>query len=324
MRQTEPGTTSIGQGPCYPASSRPIMIIGGGRSGTTLLQSMLNAHEEICFTPETHFVRRYLRGHRNRWRGAKLRQALITDNWVNRVSLPMDRLCDSLVQAGKLTPDSFFPLLLSEYASKKGCRVVGDKNPLNGLYVRHIKRVFPGARVLHIIRDPRDVVISRLGTEWGGKQPFSFNVAICALTTDVAQRDGRRWFGDSYIELKYEDLVTKPTETLTTLCNRLGLEFQEEMLRFNTHAAELVTEGEMAWKANVLKPLKSNNVGKWQGKLSRRQVLAIEGACHYAFKNAGYSYSTGSSTGGRMVASLASRALVSVLKTVRTLRLGWC
>ena len=38
----------------------PIFIIGVGRSGTSLLQSMLNSHSKIAFTPETHFIRSYM------------------------------------------------------------------------------------------------------------------------------------------------------------------------------------------------------------------------------------------------------------------------
>ena len=52
---------------------RPVLVCGIGRSGTSLLQSMLNAHHDLCFPPETHFFRRFVAEHRTRVRNVEHR-----------------------------------------------------------------------------------------------------------------------------------------------------------------------------------------------------------------------------------------------------------
>ena len=78
---------------------KKLFIVGVGRSGTTLLQSMLNAHPEICFTPETHFVKRYLVPHLSGnkcFSKANLIQSLAEDKYFSRLDVPLNDVIEKL------------------------------------------------------------------------------------------------------------------------------------------------------------------------------------------------------------------------------------
>ena len=70
-----------------------LFIVGVGRSGTTLLQSMLNSHPEICFTPETHFFKRYIAPNISNTKGIskqKLQALLQADKYFSRLEVSIE------------------------------------------------------------------------------------------------------------------------------------------------------------------------------------------------------------------------------------------
>jgi hypothetical protein len=72
----------------------------------------------------------------------------------------------------------------------------------------------------------------------------------------------------------------------------MGVQFQEGMLAHQNEAEDLVAADEMPWKKNVLRPIITDNVGKWKKGLSAKQIMLIEGACREPFESGCYEYST--------------------------------
>ena len=94
---------------------KPIFIIGVGRSGTSLLQSMLNAHKDISFPPETHFIRYYLI---KKYNYDNVKNKLLEDENLKKLNLDLIEL----VNASNSLRD-FYVSLLKSYINRKNKRI---------------------------------------------------------------------------------------------------------------------------------------------------------------------------------------------------------
>ena len=279
---------------------RPVVIVGVGRSGTSLLQSMLNAHPELGFPPETHFFRRYVAPHRPGafWTEAdraRLLESLREDEDFARAGVDADELfTDPRCAAG---PAGAFRALLERCALARGKPRVGDKDPKNIDSLPALHSYFPGARVIHVVRDPRDVLLSRTKAAWSAHRPWWVHPLIYREQIQRGRRLGADLFGEAYMELRYEDLITEPEAQLRRICEHADLFWTPAMLNFGDSARELVDERELSWKRETFGPLLANNSGKWRDGLSQRQVAYTESTCAETFKEFGYERSTTDSTG---------------------------
>ena len=270
-----------------------IFIIGVGRSGTTLIQSMLNAHPEVACPPESHFLKNYLvpqMQNKLLYPGEKLIDKLKSDEGIARLGLDLDSI---IAHSDVNSPEflrTFFLDILGKYGAERNKLHLGEKDPLNTGYLPFIKKAFPDSYIVHIIRDPRDVILSRRKTNWGGKNPFVVHLAEYKYYMDKVLSEGTTLFGNNYSELYYEDLIEKTEGTLKEVCKNLGLNFEPAMLEFHKQAAELVTEGEMRWKENVLKPVIKTNKQKWRTGLSPAQVRRIEAGIPGLFNKLNYDF----------------------------------
>ncbi len=260
-------------------SFRPIFIVGVGRSGTSLLQSMLNAHGDIAFPPETHFIRNYI-GKKMSWQGA--RRKIPDDPYLQNLGLDLRRLLD---ESSK--PVDFYRRAMRRYAEGKDKAFVGDKDPKNLEHLKTLRRYFPGALVIHVYRDPRAVVASRLKAEWSKDSPLWQHILAYKAQWGY-MTDHAGLFGGDYIAVKYEELVSRPKDELRRILEKLGLEFEERMLEFFRSSDEVVKGEEMNWKENLYHPVMTENIDKWRRELSEQQRRRIESALDPEMARCGY------------------------------------
>src|SRR5262249_2812153 len=145
-----------------------LFIVGCPRSGTTLLQRMVNAHPAIAITPESHWIPKFPG---KRWtetpEGAitnKLRRRLLAHPKFSRLGITKKKLKSLAPKAEPVSYAKLVSRLFDFYGQRFGKQLVGDKTPD---YVRHMEslhRLWPTARFVHVIRDGRDVVTSM--QEW--------------------------------------------------------------------------------------------------------------------------------------------------------------
>ncbi|MCF8030501.1 MAG: sulfotransferase [Desulfohalobiaceae bacterium] len=269
----------------------PFFIVGVGRSGTSLLMAMLNAHPQITLPPETHFLRRYA----NVKAPGSLDEAkriLDKDQYIQRLGLDLDAVFEVL-DSGKrpLSWVNCYRLLLGTYRARTGKSVIGDKDPKAIEYLPFLHSLFPGASILHLIRDPRDVFLSRLRAEWSrGRSRLSHLLAYRAQFRQ-GRSHGLSLFGSSYKEIQYEQLLAHPQGVLQEVTAFLGVEYRSEMLHFKEAASSIISPDEASWKQNITGPLLPNNVGKWRKELTSREVSSIEGACSLVFDEGLYARS---------------------------------
>lgn len=271
----------------------PIFIIGVGRSGTSLLQSMLHAHSQVTFLPETHFFRNYIAypGIRQQMEAmlwSDLQKKLEKDEDLKRAGVSVNALVEA---SHHDNPDmvKLYDRLLSTYLDREGGRIVGDKDPRNIDHLQAIHRIYPAAKVLHIIRDPRDVLLSRMKAAWSAHRPYWMHLFIYSAQFGKGRRLGQSLFGPAYLEVQYEQLIQQPEQVLTQICKHIGVDFEPGMLTFGNAAKKLVDDSEMQWKKEVLGPLMSKNMAKWKSGLTPWQIRLTEKLCREPFVDFDYS-----------------------------------
>jgi hypothetical protein len=211
-----------------------VFIVGSASSGTTLLGVMLDRHTQFACGPELYafdklqIYRPFPLVKRNfaRW----LRRGLVSDGQIDTPNFFDSRpayFCDATLlgqfmqQAGSLR--EFFDLFFHNYLTRRGKSRWTEKTGSNAYHLREILRLYPLARVVHLVRDGRDVLCSLLK-----RDPRPYHAASHWLYNVSA---AIAWRGHpAYLEVRYETLVGQPEQTLHTICHHLGVAFEPQML----------------------------------------------------------------------------------------------
>jgi hypothetical protein len=217
-------------------SARIAAILGAPRSGTTWLQQLLGSHDQIVTPQETSLFNEYLRPLHEAWD----RQ----ENSLGEVLVAVrggEHTAGRLVGLPTILEPSRFDDLSRAYiqalqdaclAAKPSARLVLEKTPSNSYNVRLIKQLSPAAKLVHLVRDPRDVVVSLLDAsawELGSARwvpRTAEKAAIRWLRHFNAAREGSQ-YGDDYLEVRYEDLRQDPTRVLGSVLTFLDITTNE-------------------------------------------------------------------------------------------------
>jgi hypothetical protein len=274
----------------------PVFVVGCPRSGTTLLQRMLDAHPSVAIAGETHFMGRF-------W----LRREEYGDLTIDA---SFARLLDDIVAIPefadmRLDPDEYrckarlgkrsyaalFELLLSLYRSHNSADLVGEKTPDHLVHAPALVEFFPSARFVHIIRDPRAVVNSWRNVPWASTSTFE-NAEIWYKYMRYAWRFPKR-IQQCILTVSYEALVKAPAENLDIVCRFLGLQFEPGMLRYHETDPRGVSVSREPWKITATKPLDTAKLDRWRSELSPAMIAIIEGTVWREMKRRGYDPQTG-------------------------------
>jgi hypothetical protein len=219
-------------------------IVGVGRSGTTLLRAILDTHPDMAIPGESHFIPEMVKDRRryespSGFRGELFLGALGRHPRFRRWGLSEDRVRRSFRDDPPLTLAAAFRRVYALFAGDRGKKRYGDKTPA---YVHHISvlaRLFPEARFVHVVRDGRDVALSRL------EHPtMSASLSDLAILwkrgVEKGRRMGRRLGLHRYREIRYEDLVKDPEEVTSSVCAFLEVVFDPVMLNYYQRADEII------------------------------------------------------------------------------------
>jgi hypothetical protein len=290
-------------------------IVGVGRSGTTMLRLMLDAHPDLAIPPETHFVPDLIDAIE---RGESPEQAVETmtavRQWGDLRTDPADVLA-RWRQLDEFAPGPALRALYEIYAERQGKPRYGEKTPA---YVRSMVKIegaLPEARFIHVIRDGRDVALSRWKRTLGDKDPAPAGQVAETWQRRIrrAQRHGRKVA--HYLELRYEDLVSDTEPNLRRIAGFLELPWDPVMLSYHEHAAERMAEmardlpasdgkptrpGAERMQAHAMtqKPPDPSAMYRWKERMSPEDVAAFDAAAGELLAELGYEVGSGAPAGG--------------------------
>jgi hypothetical protein len=216
-------------------------VVGVGRSGTTLLRLMLDAHPQLAIGPETHFLPRLIELEEGSATPEELVGA-ITDSrhWgdfaLDAAELRARVAAQDATRAAEVAR-AFYEL----YARSRDKPRWGDKTPGYVKRMRPIAAQLEEARFVHLIRDGRDVALSRRRRGMGAEKSLGEVAELWRRRIENARRQARRLRG-RYLELRYEDLVAEPEPHLRQVSDLIELEFDPAMLAHHERASERLDE----------------------------------------------------------------------------------
>jgi hypothetical protein len=277
------------------ARYQPFFIVGSGRCGTTLLRAILQAHPAVHIPPENYglvpAVRAYRRLARLPW-NVLLRVVLthfeFHPQW-DAFELSLGALFRELVGlpqgqrhlAGVI--DAVYRTHARAY--QPGATRWGDKTPIHSLFLTELRAVFPDLRVVHVIRDGRDVVASF-------QRIRDYTVPRAARQwldyVGAAQAFGAR-HAASYLEIRYERLVSRPRETVDDVTAFLGLSTDPRMLRHHELGLRLGDVERLPHLQGVERPIYTEAVGRWRHELDATQLAVVDRMLGPALARLGYS-----------------------------------
>lgn len=193
------------------------------------------------------------------------------------------------------TGGDFIRVVLDSVAQQQNAQRWALYDPDNVLHFRRVKKDIPNALFVHIIRDGRDIALSL--KKMGGFSPLPWDrsetnsLVATALYWEWMVRRGReagRLFPADYIEIRYEDLITNPRETLS----RLGSFIDHDLDYDHIQSASLgsLSRTNSSFREEGGKE-KINPLGRWKERLSPASVAAIEGTVGACLEENGYQLS---------------------------------
>jgi hypothetical protein len=266
-------------------------ILGHARSGTTLLMRLARLHPEVHCNYQAHFFTRQ-----------PLLKSLVNtseaEEWLTRKSNRWNQGRDLSPLVLRAAAD----LIMERDAAKEGKMIVGDKSPssmIHGQAVRDMHSIYPDAKLVYIVRDGRDVLISERFRNFveeskflSGedkriiedlrRDPAQFTNGTRSIFTETFIRrvaagwlqnlketedEARRLFGDRYLGMRYEDLLYTPFDEMKKLWTFLSVK-QINMSLEKEINAEMSSNPDEEWQSKrnegIASFLPKGQAGNWQ------------------------------------------------------------
>ncbi len=265
-------------------------IFGHARSGTTLLARLIRLHPEVHCNWQAHFFTR-----------SPLLESLVSNSdvaeWLSRSSNRWNRGRDLSTAILRAVSD----FILERDARRAGASVIGDKSPnnlLNGDAVQLMHKIYPDGKLIFMVRDGRDAVLSHRfqlfidRPKYLSKQDRVIRAAFeeeselflkgkRSIFTELGIREaakgwarnvketnalGREYFGSNYLCLRYEDLLTDPWQEMARIWQ--FLEVDTDLLELRSRlTTELSSNPDKEWQqeqgAKLVNAIKKGKSGSW-------------------------------------------------------------
>lgn len=165
--------------------------------------------------------------------------------------------------------------VMTEKAIAMGKIRWGDKTPFYTPEIDQLWAIFPEAKIVHLVRDGRDVAVSQQNIDWLGNSlprlaaDWRWKVTICHKVGSVR---GSGYF----LEIKYEDLVSDTEPTLRRICSFLEEDYSPEMLNYHETAETEVPKSSSKWHRNSIRKPDPTKLGVWKKRLSKTDRIIFE------------------------------------------------
>ena len=265
-----------------------LFIVGKGRSGTTLLSTILDSHPQVASATESRFLLILWQKYKTlkKWEPSKAEEFIadvlldlrIKHLWdfhdafsENLKNLPSETRVQDLIKLVYLQRKSTFP--------KEKIKFIVDKNPMYTLFVERLAQIFPEAKFYRLVRDPRDNIASHikysknevgmLAYKW-----LRYNQCLEKVSKNLPQQ---------FFTQRFEDLIMDKSaffrefEDYTEIDELIEHESKRVLFK-NKLQSKMNKRLKDQHQASV-KPLDRSKIGHFKEKLSDSQIEVIEGIC---------------------------------------------
>ncbi|MBA3564224.1 MAG: sulfotransferase [Gammaproteobacteria bacterium] len=226
-------------------SELPVFIVGMPRSGSTLVEQILDSHPEVHGAGEINYLWRTLNG--------------IGEFLPARSSLP---------EAIGLVQPQAWPRLAEGYLDKlrvhaPGAERIVDKMLFNYTLLGMIRLMFPRARIIHCLRDPLDTCVSCYTTAFANDRGFTNSLEDLGATYRTYRDLMRHWHAvlpGGMLDVAYESLIENLDAGARRIVDFLGLEWSDGCLEFHRNPRAVGT----ASNTQVRRPPYRTSIGRWR------------------------------------------------------------
>jgi Tfp pilus assembly protein PilF len=236
----------------------PVFIVGMPRTGTTLVERIITQHEGVRSAEETYdftlafssVINEYIAA--NRDRNLNPLSAALEVNY-NKIA---DKYQGAML--GMLGKADYYL----------------DKTPFNFLYCGLIKKAFPKARIIHLVRDPMDTCYAVFKTLFDKAYYYSYDLAELAdyyISYRQLMDHWHQLMPDTILDVKYEELVSNPLDVSKRIADFVGLEWSKALIEIQDSDVAYST----ASAAQVREPIHTSSVGLWRNLESELEPLRL-------------------------------------------------
>lgn len=263
-----------------------IFIVGAPRSGTTLLQSMLSTHSKIFTAPETSFFSNILPNIGINYSNPETTIDASVLNYIKSdlyrmtgIELPSEFLSTN---TDNCTIRDIFEKLLDAFNPDKKPLWV-EKTTIHAKHMLTIRRFYPEAKFIHIIRDPVASVGSMMNI-----LPTSFSDLRINYIKSIKEYS-EFWNGcvnapllypaqDNVLHLQYEELLQNPEKSMRMVSEFLTIDYEPNcLLNFHKSAENIISAETCPWQeANLSPKIDKSALYKWRNKLSNERLWLIQ------------------------------------------------
>lgn len=221
------------------AGALPILIVGMPRSGTTLVEQILSSHSRVEATDELPYLERI---------GLELED---TGGYASKISR-MDLNSKQILSINYLASVEPYRRDKLEYFI--------DKNPTNFLHIGLAKTLFPGIKIINVVRDPLDNAMSVYKQYFNRGNDHSFTMEGIVYYWQGYLTLMRHWtelYGSDIYHLSYEELAKNPRKKIQELLSYCGLQIEPACFRFYESDRPVLTPS----SSQVRNPISTKSVG---------------------------------------------------------------
>ncbi len=232
-----------------------LFVVGNSRSGTTMMGRILGNHPDVFTFGELHFFGQL-------WSPAIASNINLSDaeQLVSKLlclqregyrthgnsnsHLEEARTFCKVFSTHTISPEEIFSKFLLHEADLHGKSIPCDQTPRNIFYVNEILTSYPECRIINMIRDPRDVLSSQKqkwkrrflgGSDMPIKESFrdwiNYHPITISKIWNTAVTAGDRYvYNDRFITIYFENLLVNPEDTVSRICEFIGIRYNSKML----------------------------------------------------------------------------------------------
>jgi len=274
--------------------NKVVFLTGSSRSGTTLLSNMLAVHNDIISCPENGFILTHFSKFKNKTSfNQKDSKSFIDHLWIRKRLMKTvwgyDRqvLVDSFAtNQNDLNFELACKTTYQSYKPNKQVKLYIDKNPSHINFLQPLNSAFTKPKFIVIVRDYRDRYVSLVKLK--KKSKFKL-LSLRGNSWNRHQKNALRFQNDhpdQVLILKYEDLLSKPKQTVTDVCSFLELPFEQALLQHESFESVDFGQNDTDWgkhfkdshdKSN--QAIDPSNINKFESELDQKSVNQLDYYC---------------------------------------------